>query len=227
MTDRRYVGHGLETAAERLNPVLRGWSGYFRYGHSSKKFNAVDAYVAALHRDSVCTRARRKCARPRFDAVRRFSPLSRYRVVCDRLLLDTGGICRPRESRCVRSRADLQGANRSYHGCAPPPVASVDCFPLLSTFQSSPSPGTLGRCPQFAHSSLWSSRQPIVVQFCDDCGETGECGARSCAVVGASADPAIRHAQPPTYIEATTMQPRSNHLHTQGGDYFDGRITTG
>jgi RNA-directed DNA polymerase len=45
MTDRRYVGHGLETAAERLNPVLRGWSGYFRYGHSSRKFRTVDAYV--------------------------------------------------------------------------------------------------------------------------------------------------------------------------------------
>ena len=45
MTDRRYVGHGLETAAERLNPVLRGWAGYFRYGHSSRKFGAVDAYV--------------------------------------------------------------------------------------------------------------------------------------------------------------------------------------
>ncbi|MFD4144299.1 group II intron reverse transcriptase/maturase [Streptomyces sp. NPDC058572] len=28
-----------------LNPVLRGWTGYFRNGHSSRKFNAVDRYV--------------------------------------------------------------------------------------------------------------------------------------------------------------------------------------
>ena len=45
MTDRSYVGYALETVAERINPVLRGWSGYFRYGHSSKKFSAVDAFV--------------------------------------------------------------------------------------------------------------------------------------------------------------------------------------
>ena len=45
MTDRRYVGQALETASDRLNPVLRGWSGYFRYGHSSRKFSAVDAFV--------------------------------------------------------------------------------------------------------------------------------------------------------------------------------------
>jgi hypothetical protein len=25
--------------------VLRGWSAYFRYGNSSRKFNAVDSYV--------------------------------------------------------------------------------------------------------------------------------------------------------------------------------------
>ena len=28
-----------------LNPVLRGWAGYFRNGNSGRKFNAVDAYV--------------------------------------------------------------------------------------------------------------------------------------------------------------------------------------
>jgi RNA-directed DNA polymerase len=28
-----------------LNPVLRGWTGYFRNGHSSRKFNTVDRYV--------------------------------------------------------------------------------------------------------------------------------------------------------------------------------------
>jgi hypothetical protein len=28
-----------------LNPVLRGWGGYFRNGNSARKFNAVDGYV--------------------------------------------------------------------------------------------------------------------------------------------------------------------------------------
>jgi RNA-directed DNA polymerase len=28
-----------------LNPVLRGWGGYFRTGNASGKFNQVDAYV--------------------------------------------------------------------------------------------------------------------------------------------------------------------------------------
>jgi hypothetical protein len=28
-----------------LNPVLRGWAGYFRNGNSGRKFNAVDGYV--------------------------------------------------------------------------------------------------------------------------------------------------------------------------------------
>jgi hypothetical protein len=45
MTDRRYVGFSLDTVVDRLNPVLRGWAGYFRYGNSWKKFQAVNSYV--------------------------------------------------------------------------------------------------------------------------------------------------------------------------------------
>ncbi len=45
MTDRRYVGLSLDTVVDRLNPVLRGWAGYFRYGNSWKKFQAVNSYV--------------------------------------------------------------------------------------------------------------------------------------------------------------------------------------
>ena len=45
MTGRRYVGLSLETVVARLNPVLRGWAGYFRHGNSSKKFQAINSYI--------------------------------------------------------------------------------------------------------------------------------------------------------------------------------------
>lgn len=45
-TARRFASLPLEVVvAENLNPVLRGWAAYFRYGNSSRKFNAIDSYV--------------------------------------------------------------------------------------------------------------------------------------------------------------------------------------
>ena len=44
-TPRGYAGRELEYVVAELNPVLRGWGAYFRYGNSSRKFNAVDSYV--------------------------------------------------------------------------------------------------------------------------------------------------------------------------------------
>jgi group II intron reverse transcriptase/maturase len=34
-----------EQIVENLNPVLRGWGAYFRYGNSAQKFDTIDAYV--------------------------------------------------------------------------------------------------------------------------------------------------------------------------------------
>ncbi|HEY5273705.1 MAG TPA: group II intron reverse transcriptase/maturase [Acidimicrobiales bacterium] len=45
MTQRRFVGSSLDAVVDRLNPVLRGWAGYFRHGNSSKKFAIVNSYV--------------------------------------------------------------------------------------------------------------------------------------------------------------------------------------
>jgi RNA-directed DNA polymerase len=45
LTDRRYAGIALSTVVERLNPVLRGWSNYFRHGNSARKFAQIDGYV--------------------------------------------------------------------------------------------------------------------------------------------------------------------------------------
>ena len=44
-THRRYARLPLASAVEDLNPVLRGWGAYFRYGNSAAKFAHIDAYV--------------------------------------------------------------------------------------------------------------------------------------------------------------------------------------
>ena len=35
----------IREVIRELNPVLRGWGGYFRTGNASGKFNEVDSYV--------------------------------------------------------------------------------------------------------------------------------------------------------------------------------------
>ena len=44
-TRRSRASWPLGMVVEDLNPVLRGWGNYFRYGNSTKKFYAVDSYV--------------------------------------------------------------------------------------------------------------------------------------------------------------------------------------
>jgi RNA-directed DNA polymerase len=44
-TDRRYASFPMEVTVGALNPVLRGWGNYFRYGNSTRKFAAIDSYV--------------------------------------------------------------------------------------------------------------------------------------------------------------------------------------
>jgi group II intron reverse transcriptase/maturase len=44
-TDRRFARLPLVQVIENLNPVLRGWGSYFRYGNSAAKFDAIDTYV--------------------------------------------------------------------------------------------------------------------------------------------------------------------------------------
>ena len=45
-TDRRYASADLGVVVGSLNPVLRGWGNYFRHSNSTRKFHAVDMYVA-------------------------------------------------------------------------------------------------------------------------------------------------------------------------------------
>lgn len=44
-TDRRFASRDLHDVVADLNPVLRGWGAYFRYGNSNRKFAAIDSYV--------------------------------------------------------------------------------------------------------------------------------------------------------------------------------------
>lgn len=46
LTDRRrHGGKDVREVIRALNPVLRGWSNYFRTGNAHAKFNQVDHYV--------------------------------------------------------------------------------------------------------------------------------------------------------------------------------------
>ena len=46
---RRAIGgrgnYDLDEAIQRVNPILRGWGNYFRYGNSSEQFEEIDRYV--------------------------------------------------------------------------------------------------------------------------------------------------------------------------------------
>jgi RNA-directed DNA polymerase len=45
LTQRRRTNPSLEVLLHRLNPVLRGWTNYFRYGVSSKTFSYLRAFL--------------------------------------------------------------------------------------------------------------------------------------------------------------------------------------
>lgn len=44
-TGRNRVGRPVSAVVDDLNPVLRGWGNYFRWGNSARKFSALDSYV--------------------------------------------------------------------------------------------------------------------------------------------------------------------------------------
>ena len=44
-TRRSRASWSFEEVVNDLNPVLRGWCNYFRYGNSNRKFHEIDSYV--------------------------------------------------------------------------------------------------------------------------------------------------------------------------------------
>ena len=42
---RATLNQNIGDIVEVLNPILRGWANYFRYGNSERKFRLIDSYV--------------------------------------------------------------------------------------------------------------------------------------------------------------------------------------
>jgi RNA-directed DNA polymerase len=82
LTDRRLVGFPIESVVANLNRVLRGWSEYYRYGNSARKFTIVERYVherlAIFMRTKYGLGSRKRHWR-RFDATW-FAGLGVYRL---------------------------------------------------------------------------------------------------------------------------------------------------
>lgn len=45
LTSPPALHHSMEEIVKWLNPVLRGWMNYFKYGNSTRKFSQIDSYV--------------------------------------------------------------------------------------------------------------------------------------------------------------------------------------
>jgi len=55
-TGRGRAGADIRATIARLNPVLRGWGGYFRTGNAARKFNQIDRYVVGRLRGLLAKR---------------------------------------------------------------------------------------------------------------------------------------------------------------------------
>ena len=70
-TNRRFASRDLRNVVADLNPVLRGWGAYFRYGNSNRKFAAIDCYVhlrlSKLASVKYATRGRLRASRFNYD----------------------------------------------------------------------------------------------------------------------------------------------------------------
>jgi RNA-directed DNA polymerase len=45
LTNRSQVGRGLDMVIDDLNPILRGWGNYYRWGNSARKLAMIDSYA--------------------------------------------------------------------------------------------------------------------------------------------------------------------------------------
>ena len=45
LANRGILNWNVERVVGKINPILRGWMNYFKYGNSAKKFSKMDSYV--------------------------------------------------------------------------------------------------------------------------------------------------------------------------------------
>jgi hypothetical protein len=45
VTERKRLSQSVEVIVQELNRFLRGWGGYFRYGHSARHFDQISTYA--------------------------------------------------------------------------------------------------------------------------------------------------------------------------------------
>src|SRR3954471_24397667 len=58
-TDRRWLLRPVDETVQEVNAFLRGWAGYFRYGHSASHFDAISDYAARRVASHVAKRHKR------------------------------------------------------------------------------------------------------------------------------------------------------------------------
>jgi group II intron reverse transcriptase/maturase len=105
ITDRKRLRLPVEEIVGDLNRFLRGWGGYFRYGHSAQHFDLISTY--ALERLALFVAKRHKRVRGYgLSAVAYWSP--------DRmgLITLTGTVVSPRANKPWRERPNAGGEGR-------------------------------------------------------------------------------------------------------------------
>jgi RNA-directed DNA polymerase len=105
ITDRRRLRHPVEAIVQDLNRFLRGWGGYFRYGHSAQHFDLISVYALERLARFVAKRHKRASGYG-LTAVASLSP--------DRLGLITltGTVVSPRANKPWRVKPNAGGEGR-------------------------------------------------------------------------------------------------------------------
>jgi RNA-directed DNA polymerase len=95
----------VETVVEDLNRYLRGWAGYFRYGHSAVRFTTIDQH--ARERLAVFIGRRHKRGRGFGWSVLGYKSVDR----CGLLSLN-GAVIAPRAGKPWREKPNAGGERR-------------------------------------------------------------------------------------------------------------------
>ncbi len=105
ITDRKRLRLPVEVVVQDLNRFLRGWGGYFRYGHSAHHFGVISNY--ALERLALFVAKRHNRARGYGLSVVVYESPDRLGLIT----LD-GTVVSPRASKPWRAKPNAAGERR-------------------------------------------------------------------------------------------------------------------